>query len=310
MSTRRDPEEALRRLMLVPRGLVFVFLVYFLPTFLRDLLGQELPGGGFAGALRGDRGSVWMPLAISLATFALSATFVFMYGRSGQGAESPRPLLAFDRRWGSEWARGLLLGGVAATATVLPLVVTGGLEIHGPGAMFAHPAAAGAVFLLLVLEAAREELGFRGPAQRDLSNAIRVLPAAIFLAGSFALIHRDNPDVTRPGFVGIFIAGLALAGIVRARGDVALASGLHAGWNIFLGLGWSVRVSGHPIASAALDVTQHDTPWTGGSFGPEASPTGIAVLTLLAILAWTRPAASSPTNERSNASAPTSDAAR
>jgi membrane protease YdiL (CAAX protease family) len=156
--------------------------------------------------------------------------------------------------------------------------------------MMSHPWAALAVFALLVLESAREEMGFRGPSQRDLGNAIGAFGAALFLAGSFALVHRANPDVTVPGLLGIFAAGFALAGIVRARGDVGMASGLHTGWNVFLGLVWAAPVSGHPIWCAALDVTSRNDRWSGGAFGPEGGPTGIAVLLLLALIAWRLPA--------------------
>jgi membrane protease YdiL (CAAX protease family) len=283
-----EPEEAFRRLMLVARGLGFVFLVYFLPAFLRDAAGMAMPGQGLAGALTGDPAGPWWPLAISVATFLLSATFVLLHARVAQRADRPRLLLALDRRWWRDYGLGFLLGAAAATAAVLPLFVAGAIEIRGIGPLLSRPVPALGVFALLLLEGAREEMGFRGPSQRDLGDAIRVLPAAIFLAGSFALVHRANPDVTPAGLLGVFVAGLALAGIVRARGDLGMACGLHAGWNVFLGLVWSVRVSGHTLTTAALDTTSKESVWTGNSFGPEASPTGIAALALLAVLTWTR----------------------
>ena len=288
-----EPEEAFRRLMLVARGLGFVFLVYFLPAVLRDTSGMALPGGGLAGALSGDPAGPWWPLAISLATFVLSAAFVLMHARVTRHDPRPR-LLALDLCWWRDYGLGFLLGGAAATAAVLPLVALGAIEIRGVGPLLSRPLPALVVVALLVLEGAREEMGFRGPAQRDLGDAIRVLPAAIFLAGSFALVHRANPDVTPPGLLGIFVAGIALAGIVRARGDLGMACGLHAGWNIFLGLVWSVRVSGHAIATTALTTTSSDSPWAGGTFGPEASFSGIAVLVVLAAIAWRR----SPAEDR------------
>ena len=37
----------------IARGLGFVFLIYFLPVFVRDIAGQLLPGGGILALLRG-----------------------------------------------------------------------------------------------------------------------------------------------------------------------------------------------------------------------------------------------------------------
>ncbi|MFN8177954.1 MAG: lysostaphin resistance A-like protein [bacterium] len=290
MNRRPDPEDALRRVTLAARGLGFVFLVYFVPALLRDVLGGELPGHGLVGALRGNPAGPWIPLAVSVATVAVSAAFVILHHRLGLGAAEPRALLALDLRWWVEWGRGFLMGAGCATAAVVPLLLAGALRVHGPGGMTSHPWAALAVFALLALESAREEMGFRGPSQRDLSNTIGALGAALFLAGSFALVHRANPDVTRPGLLGIFAAGFALAGIVRARGDLGMASGLHTGWNVFLGLVWAAPVSGHPIWCAALDVTSTNDALTGGAFGPEGGPTGIAALALLALIAWRLPA--------------------
>jgi membrane protease YdiL (CAAX protease family) len=289
MNIRLDPDDLLRRLTLVARGLGFVFPVYFVPVVARDLLGGVLPGGGIAGALHGDPAGPWLPLAASVATLGVSAWMVRLHARTGLGAAEPRPLLPLDRRAATEWGRGALAGAACATLAVLPLVPAGAVSLRVAEAPLAREAlAALAVALLLVAEAAREELGFRGPAQRDLAHATRFLPAAIFLAGSFALIHRANPVVTGPGLVGVFAAGVALAGVVRARGDLSMACGVHAGWNVCLGMVWSLPVSGHRVAHAALEATSRDSIWTGAAFGPEGGPTGIAAFALLGIVAWTR----------------------
>lgn len=289
MNVRLDPEDLLRRLTLIARGLGFVFLVYFIPAFLRDAIGFALPGGGFVGALRGDPAGPWLPLLVTVVTCALSVLFVVLYRRAGEGANDPAPLLPPAPRAAREWILGFLAGAVCISVAMIPALLAGAFTIHGfRGGTGPDPLAFAAVAVILLAEAAREELGFRGPAQRDLAHALRPLPAAAFLAGSFALIHRANPAVGWTGLAGIFLAGLALAGVVRARGDVMMACGLHAGWNVMLGLGWSAPVSGHALAAAPLATATRDSWLTGGSFGPEGSVPGLIVLALLAIIAWSR----------------------
>jgi membrane protease YdiL (CAAX protease family) len=292
-----DPEELFRRLVLFARGLGFVFLVYFIPAFLRDLLGMAWPGGGLVGALQGDPDGPWFPLAIAALTLTPSILAVRWHARI-DARETPATRTArAGRRGVREWGLGFLLGAGVASLAVIPSLLAGAIEFVGPSAGGGPSVLAfTAVVLILLGEAAREELGFRGPAQRDLARAVTSLPAAVFLAGSFALIHRANPDMTNPGLLGIFLAGVALAGVVRARGGITMACGLHAGWNVALGLAWCTPVSGFRLDAAPLETVSRDSWLSGGSFGPEGSVPGIAVLTLLALAAWTRRPAMRPAN--------------
>jgi hypothetical protein len=294
--------EVLRRLMLVARGLGFVVLVYFLPVVLRDapaLAGMD----SWMDLFGDDPPSPVLPLAIVCATFALSVGAVLAYRRAGDAANDPLPLVRADKSWAKEWAGGVLIGLGAATVAVLPALVTGAMRIEGFASGRLDVLAA--LILVLGLESAREELGFRGPSQRDLANAVPFPLAAVFLAGSFTLLHAGNPDVGRQGLLGIFFAGLALAGLVRARGDVAMACGAHAGWNWSLALLWSVPVSGLSTPSALLDVALDDAPlWTGGSFGAEASVPGLVVLAAAGFLTWRLTARSGPKGEGAGAPPP------
>jgi membrane protease YdiL (CAAX protease family) len=280
--------DVLERLLWIARALGFVFLVYFVPVVVRDLAGAALPGEGLAGLFLGDSADPWAPLLVSVATFAISVIFVVLYAHAGPDAIRPRRLLRFDRDWFAEWGRGLLLGVGVASLAVLPSVMTGAIRIEGiSGHLFQRPDLVLATFLVIVIEGAREEFGFRGPAQRDLTAAVGFPLAAIFLAGSFAIIHGGNPDVGRRGLLGILFAGMALAGLVRARGDLGMASGLHAGWNVCVGMVWSVPVSGYRLDSSLLDVeSPGSVSWTGGTFGVEGSVPGIVVLALLGFFTW------------------------
>jgi membrane protease YdiL (CAAX protease family) len=285
------PSDLIHRLMLVARGLGFVFLVYFIPVVARDLIGAALPGGGFLGLLEGHPAGPVVPMLVSAATFAISVAAVLVYARTWAGAVQPRALIRFDFAWLREWQRGILIGGGAATLVLAPLFVAGVWRIDDVSAAWrAQPLWTFAVVVTLVIEAAREELGFRGPAQRELTAAVGFPTAAIVLAGSFAIIHGGNPQVGRTGLLGVFLAGLALAGLARARGDLGMPCGVHAGWNLGCALVWSVPVSGFRLPPALFDVSPAGSDlWTGGSFGVEGSLPGIVAFTILAFVSWSLP---------------------
>lgn len=283
----------------IARGLGFAFVVYFLTAFLRDAIGLSVPGGWFVDAVTGGPGGPWIGLAICLVTVALAFLLVRLYSRTGPNADRPRPLLRLNGSWAREWFRGALLGGGLATVVIAPLVMGRETEILGFARdILQRPHEWLAVVLILVLEAAREELGFRGPAQRELTRAVSFPVAAIFLAFSFAIIHGGNPAVGRLGLVGIFVAGLALAGLARARGDLGMVCGVHAGWNVALGLVWSLPVSGLQLDPVLLSTSSNRSIWTGGSFGVEASVPAVVVLLLFGFVTWRLPAAACEGDDR------------
>jgi len=285
-------DSLVRRSTFLARGLGFAFLTFFLTSFLRDLGTIELTGDMLPALVTGPPSrSLAVLFAVSLVTTALAVLFVRLYSRAGPEAECPRPLLAASRSWWAEWVRGALLGAGLATLAVAPMVVAGHVEILGLArGGFDGPPAWLAVLGILTLEAAREELGFRGPALRDLTRAVSFPLAATFLSASFAIIHAGNPAVGRAGLTGIFVAGMALAGLARARGDLGMVCGVHAAWNVTLGMVWSVPVSGVRLHTRLLSTSADHSPWTGGAFGAEASVPALLVLLGFAVVAWSQPA--------------------
>jgi membrane protease YdiL (CAAX protease family) len=279
------------RLTMVARGLGFVFLVYFIPVVARDLLGNVLPGGGFVGLLTGDPDGPFVPLLLSTLTVAVSGAFVLLYSRTWEGACRPRRLLRFDRDWWREWGHGTLIGVGAATLVLAPLFLAGIYRLDSVSFGWREqPGWLLAIVAVLFLEGAREEFSFRGPAQRELTGAVSFPIAAIVLAGSFAIIHAGNPNVGRSGVLGVFLAALALAGLARARGDLGMVCGVHAGWNIGTAVVWSVPVSGFQLDVALLDVSSAASDsWTGGAFGVEGSVPGIVAFLALAFVSWSLP---------------------
>jgi membrane protease YdiL (CAAX protease family) len=98
-----------------------------------------------------------------------------------------------------------------------------------------------AVFLLTPLQAASEELVFRGYLMQGLGLIIRS-PLAIAVASSaaFTLPHMLNPEVEMHGAAimaaNYFAIGMLLAVVTLRDGRLELAIGLHAVNNVFLAL--------------------------------------------------------------------------
>jgi membrane protease YdiL (CAAX protease family) len=276
--------------MLIARGIGFLFLVFFIPDVLRGVGRELLPGYGFRGLVSGTSEAPFVSLAVVVVVTVVSFGFVRLHARLGGEAVLPRPLARLDRRWFADWGRGFGYGAAAATLAIAPLFLTGALRIRGWAERDAGAGFVLALVVALLLKAAHEEFGFRGPAFRDWSAAIGSPLAAAFLAGSFALIHARNPAFDRMALLGIFLAGFALAGFVRARGDLGMAAGAHAGWNVFVGLVGSVPVSGYSLSGRLLEVEPSSSPaaalWSGGDFGVEGGLAGLAALFALGLFAW------------------------
>ena len=283
--------EVLERLLLFARALGFVFLVYLVPVVLRDVVAVGVLGEHFEHVFTGTSETPLLLAALGIVTLAASAGFVLLHARTGRGAGVPLPLLRWDRPWRSEWWRGIALGLGLASAAILPLVLAGRIRIEGLAATpFERPELLLATVLLFVVEGVREELGFRGPAQRDLTRSLGFPIAAFFLAGSFTIIHSANPDFDRRALLGILLAGLALAGLARARGDLGMVCGCHVGWNVAVSLLWSTPVSGFDVAAGLLEVEVLEGAWTGGTFGIEGGWAGILVLAIFGFFTWRLPA--------------------
>ncbi len=229
-------------------------------------------------------------MAFVLGSLAISVAFVLLYAKKGRGANEPRPLLSFDGPAVRRWALGF---GIGAAIIVLGHVILAGmgvLRVDGlSSTIVGRPLLAIAVLLTLLAESLREELAFRGPSQRDLSRVIGFPFAAVFFSASFTLLHLANPNAQPSGLLGVFLAGMALAGVVRAEGNLSLAAGLHAGWNVALGMIVSVPVSGITLATRLLDSRLQGGPLsTGGEFGFESSVLGVAILFLAGWVSWKR----------------------
>jgi hypothetical protein len=176
--------------------------------------------------------------------------------------------------------RGLMLGGAMAVLAVLLAVVADGAELRVTGvAGFLYVAGPLAVGLLTA--ALSEELMWRGYPLRRLADAIGPGAATVVLAIGFGSAHLSNPGTNLLSTVNIALAGLWLGVAFFTRGGMALAWGLHLGWNAGLSLVFDAPVSGLAFDVPGVDYTPGAHAWLdGGRFGPEGGVIGTVVFLL------------------------------
>jgi len=176
--------------------------------------------------------------------------------------------------------RGLAFGGAMAVLAVLLAVVTDGAELRVTGVAgflyVAGPLAAG-----LCTAALSEELMWRGYPLRRLADAVGPGAATVVLAIGFGSAHLSNPGTNLLSTVNIALAGLWLGVAFFTRGGMALAWGLHLGWNAGLSLVFDAPVSGLAFDVPGVDYTPGAHAWLdGGRFGPEGGVIGTVVFVL------------------------------
>jgi hypothetical protein len=96
----------------------------------------------------------------------------------------------------------------------------------------------------------------------------------------------NNPEVGTLGVVNIALAAVWFAAAFFSAGGMALAWGLHFGWNATLGLVFDAPVSGFRFDVPGIDYLPGAHAWLdGGRFGPEGGLVGtLAVLGGLALV--------------------------
>jgi membrane protease YdiL (CAAX protease family) len=206
------------------------------------------------------------------------------------------PLLpAAGLPFGGEALRDAALGtlfGVAAVSAVVGVVALGGsvrLEYAG-----VHPAALVLSLWALVVAAMVEEVVFRGYPLHRLMEAVGTPAAVVITSCLFGLAHLRNPHASLWGALNTAEIGALLAlAYVRTR-SLWLPWGIHLGWNVALGLGYGLVVSGYSEFSVLIIGSAQGPRWlTGGEYGIEASATATAVIAvaILVLVALVRPRA-------------------
>lgn len=187
--------------------------------------------------------------------------------------------------------RGLLLGvAMAAGAILLAVLIDGAALRASGGTPLRFAAVAGPLALGLLAAALSEELIFRGYPLRRLADAIGPGQAMLILALVFGAAHLANPDAGVVSTTNIALAGLWLSVAFFSTGGMALAWGLHFGWNAGLSLLFDAPVSGVPFGVPGVEYVPGGHAWVdGGRFGPEGGVIGtFVILSGVALLLGTR----------------------
>jgi membrane protease YdiL (CAAX protease family) len=196
-------------------------------------------------------------------------------------------------RWREGTPRNLLIGcglGVAAASAVVLIPAGLGMAhfapINRPDISFL-----GDLFLpiLLFCGAMAEELAFRGFVLQYLVRGWGTWAALLTTGALFGILHNDNPAATPLSDLNTALFGVLFGFAVLRSHDLWLPIGLHFGWNLtlpFAGVelsGLTIRVTGYELVWNTGDL------WSGGRYGPEASPLTSAVIALLFLAVWKIP---------------------
>ena len=179
--------------------------------------------------------------------------------------------------------RGIGLGALMAMLAIGLAFVFDHTRVHRTNDWVYWPRVALPLGLGLLLAALGEELMFRGYPMRRLADAIGPLPAVLILAVLFGFAHARNPNATFFSTVNVALAAVWLSFAFFSAGGMALAWGLHFGWNAGLAILFDAPVSGYTFAVPAVEYTPGQHAWVdGGAFGPEGG-----IVTTLVLIAGT-----------------------
>jgi membrane protease YdiL (CAAX protease family) len=231
-------------------------------------------------AANGLASGVWVPLIErSVLLFLLVIGFAAM-GRIFSHQRQPiREMgLVFRSGWRREFGLGVALGWGMLVASILPLVVTGGLIIT----FWLVPRQFGLLLidlLLLAVASLAEEVAFRGYPFQRLIEAMGPTLATLAFSIAFAGLHMFNPSANRASFlITVFSSWLLSVAYLRTRA-LWVCWGWHFAWNASMCVLFGLPVSGITEFSPVIQSNTVGPTWiTGGDYGPEASAVTAVVL--------------------------------
>jgi uncharacterized protein len=232
-------------------------------------------------AANGLSTGVWVPLVErGILLFLLLFGYAAMARVFSRQREPIRGMgLVFRSGWQREFGLGVALGWGMLVASILPLVLSGGLII----AFWAIPRQFGILLidlLVLAVAALAEEVAFRGYPFQQLIDAMGPTLATIVFSLVFGALHMFNPGATRASFmVTVFSSWLLSVAYLRTRA-LWVCWGWHFAWNASMCLLFGLPVSGITQFSPIIQSDTVGPVWmTGGDYGPEGSVvTAVVVL--------------------------------
>jgi uncharacterized protein len=231
-------------------------------------------------AANGFANGVWLPVVErSMLLFLLVIGYAAM-GRVFNRQRQPiRGMgLIFRSGWQREFGLGAALGWGMLVASILPMVLTGGLIIS----FWLVPRQFGILLVDLVLLAVAslaEEVAFRGYPFQRLIEAMGPTLATIVFSFVFAGMHIFNPGANRASFmITLFSSWLLSVAYLRTRA-LWVCWGWHFAWNASMCVVFGLPLSGITQFSPVIQSNTVGPAWiTGGDYGPEASVVTAVVL--------------------------------
>jgi len=210
---------------------------------------------------------LWANSALLLALLAIFKMLTALLESKPLGSMG----LAFGGRWKTELAFGAGLGAAMILAVA---AMEGGL---GLARFLWNPIAprllleGGAYYcVLFLIAAAVEEITFRGYAFQRLVDAIGPVGAVVILSVAFSMVHLWNPSHSWLSTLNTTLVGVTFAVAYLRTRSLWLPLGMHFAWNLVLGYGLGLPVSGILFSKSLLRADVLGFPQlTGGNYGPE-----------------------------------------
>jgi uncharacterized protein len=260
---------------LEPAGRVRSF-GYFIIALIYFVFAKILAGRAANGLVSGD----WQGLVEQMALLFLLLLGYWAMGKVFENQRKPIEEMGLVVRAGAaqEFGIGAALGWGMMIASILPMVLTGGLivSVWTTSRQFVLLLLN---LLVLALAALAEEIAFRGYPFQRLIEALGPTLATLTFSAIFGLMHLMNPGATRGSTVVTMLAGWLLSvGYLRTRA-LWLPWGWHFAWNASMSLLFGLPLSGLTRFSPVIQSNTIGPDWiTGGNYGPEGSLVTGAVL--------------------------------
>jgi len=191
--------------------------------------------------------------------------------------------IGLHRWWGRELLLGILLGGFMGLTAWAPVAAGG--EVHRSGLNDL-----GYFLLPMCVNAAGEELLFRGYLFQRGVEVLGPVAATLLASVLFGVMHVANPNATGLAIAIIIIGGIFFSLCYLRTGSLWLPIGAHIAWNVLLAKILGVPVSGREFGDSLLRTVPGGADLiTGGAFGPEGGLAGVVALVAgiaLLLLPW------------------------
>ena len=257
--SKATPTGVAGRIIQFPLIRIIIAALFFIPAFAFHLFTKE-----FIKTLP----DFYNPWLLDIEFTILIILLIYSYRLYSKYIEK-RSAIEFSRAGLiGEIGRGVLIGGVLMTGTVLVLIITGCYRFTAYNGI--TPLLNG--IFLLGISSFVEELFARVIFFKLIEEYFGSWIAIAVIAILFGLTHLGNPNATIIAALAIMLeTGLLLGAAYMYTRRIWLIWGIHLAWNYFQSAVFGVPVSGVTLDSMVSPQITGPIWLTGGEFGVEAS---------------------------------------